>query len=277
MKRQSLNYFRLAFNPFSPQLPAEALFLDPPLELFCERVENRLAEEGGFALITGAPGSGKSVALRVLARRLERQPDLAVGALTRSSSRLGDFYRELGELFGVQLRPHNRWAGFRALRERWLEHLETTRLRPILFLDEAQETPPTVLNELRLLASTDFDSRAILGVVLCGDQRLPAMFRTEELMPLGSRIRHRLDRDAADPETLRRFLDHVSAAAGNPALMTAGLKDALANHCAGNYRILTHHADLLLAASAERQRDPLDETLYFEVLQPPAKRARSTR
>ena len=276
MNRQTLTFYQLRHNPFSPQLPVEALFADEPVVRFCARIENRLAGEGGFALITGQPGTGKSAVLRLLAHRLGTRSDLTVGVLTRSSSRLGDFYRELGDIFGVRLVPHNRWNGFTALRRRWLEHLSSTRLRPVLLVDEAQEMQPPVLNELRMLASTDFDSRAILGTVLCGDQRLGDMFRSEELMPLGSRIRYRLVLEPADPETLRRFLDHILEAAGNPRLMTPGLKDTLVQHAAGNYRILTHQADALLTAADDDQREQLDENLFFE-LYPQALQHRRTR
>lgn len=265
MNRQTLIFFNLRHNPFSPQLPVEALFADDPVQHFCGRIERRLAGEGGFALITGQPGTGKSAALRLLAHRLKGLQDLSVGVLTRSSSRLGDFYRELGDIFGVRLVPHNRWNGFTTLRQRWLEHLSNTRMRPVLLVDEAQEMQPPVLNELRLLASTEFDSRAILATVLCGDQRLGDMFRTEELMPLGSRIRYRLVLEPADPKTLLRFLDHMLEAAGNPRLMTPGLKETLVQHAAGNYRILTHQADALLTAADDVQREQLDENLFFEV------------
>lgn len=277
MNRQTLTFYRLRHNPFSPQLPVEALFADESVLRFCARIEDRLAGEGGFALITGKPGVGKSAALRLLADRLGKLPDLTIGGLTRASSRLGDFYRELGDIFGVRLVPHNRWGGFTALRARWLEHLSNTRMRPLLLVDEAQEMQPPVLNELRLLASTDFDSRAILGIVLCGDQRLGDMFRSEELMPLGSRIRYRLVLGPAEHSTLLRFLDHLLEAAGNPQLMTPGLKETLVQHAAGNYRILTHHADALLTAAADEQREALDEALFFQVYPNALGRRRRTR
>ena len=75
-----------------------------------------MLREGGFALIVGEPGTGKSVTLRLLAQRLAREPEILVGALSRPQANVADFYREMGEVFGVPLRPHNRWGGAKALR-----------------------------------------------------------------------------------------------------------------------------------------------------------------
>ena len=71
--------YGLKWNPFSPEPPVEALFITPRLEDFCFALEHALVREGGFALVHGEPGTGKSVALRVLADRLARRDDLAVG------------------------------------------------------------------------------------------------------------------------------------------------------------------------------------------------------
>ena len=274
MNQTLLALYGLKFNPFSPDVPTAALFVPPRVEQFCWRIEHAQIREGGFALIHGDPGTGKSVVLRLLAERLARLPDISVGAIAHPQSNLADFYRELGDLFAVPLRPHNRWGGFKALRERWIAHLETTRRRPLLLIDEAQEMSTAVLSELRLLASARFDSQPLRCVVLAGDQRLVDSLRREELIPLGSRIRTRLATEAATRDELAACLEHLLSEAGNASLMTPELRHTLCDHAAGNYRILTSLAAELLAAAAQQELPQLDEKLYLQVFGQPERTAR---
>lgn len=269
MTQKLLALYGLKFNPFTPDLPTDAIYVQPRVDDFCWRIEQALVREGGFAMIHGDPGSGKSIALRVLAERLARLPDVTVGAINHPQSNLADFYRELGDVFGVPLRPHNRWGGFKALREQWQIHLESTRRRPVLLIDEAQEMAPPVLSELRLMASARFDSQPLLCVVLAGDARLPDKLRREELVPLGSRIRTRLATEYAGKDELITCLNHLMTEAGNASLMTPGLRQTLCDHAAGNYRILMTLAGELLAVAARRDLPILDEKLYLDVFAQP--------
>jgi general secretion pathway protein A len=259
-----LSLYGLKFHPFRPDVPIEALFTTPAVDSYLRRVELGIAD-GGFAMLTGDPGTGKSVALRLLADRLRSLPDVLVGSVEHPQSRTMDFYRELADLFGIPLASHNRWAGFKALRTRWAEHITSTRCRPILIIDEAQSTLSTVFNELRILASKDLDSKQLLCVVFAGDARLPERLRAADLLPLGSRIRRRLTLDYASRDELLACLDHLLAAAGNPSLMTSELRVTLADHAAGNYRVLMNLGDELLAVAADRELARLDEKLFLEV------------
>ena len=264
MNKKLLALYGLKWNPFSTDIPTEALYPHPKVEAFCWRVEQTLIHDGGFAMISGEPGTGKSVALRQLAQRLSGVRDVSVGVISLPSGRLGDFYREMGDLFGVELSPHNRWGGFKKLRERWIAHLEGTLTRPVLLIDEAQEVPSAVLNELRLLSSVDFDSRNLLSVVLAGDKRLINKLRQDDLLPLGSRIRTRLATEYASREELTACMQHLLKSAGNTSLMSEALIRTLCEHAIGNYRVLIGMADELLNTAAGQELTHLDEKLYFQ-------------
>lgn len=263
MTHKLLALYGLKWNPFTPDVPVEALWAPPSIDHFRWRMEQQV-RDGGFALITGDPGTGKSAASRLLAHHLSTLPDVQVGVVERPQSGLSDFYREIGALFGVVLAPHNRWAGFKALRQIWLAHMEATRYRPVLVIDEAQEMSHPVLAELRILASADFDSRALLTVVLIGDARLVHEFQRETLLPIASRIRVRLNLDYLSAKELLDWLRHALDQAGNPHLMTPELMTTLAEHSAGNLRVLSIMASDLLALAAQRELRQLDQKLYLD-------------
>ncbi len=267
--------YGLKWNPFLENIPVEALCETPRLKHFAWRIED-LVMHGGFALVTGEVGAGKSAALRMLAQKLAPLREVVVGEVTRPQSRVTDFYRELGDLFGVPVSTSNRWGAYKTVRAKWQEHIQQTLFRPVLLIDEAQEMSPMLLAELRMLGSTKLDTCTIVTVVLCGDRRLEEKLRTPDLLPVSSRIRTRLVLDAESPDVLGTMLRHLLATAGNASLMTDELQRTLCEHAAGNRRVLTNLCNELLLLAVAKKAKQLDESLYLELTSADHRPARAT-
>ena len=256
--------YGIKWNPFSTDIPIEGIIADAKVQKFSWRVEN-LVMDGGFAMITGPVGSGKSVSMRLIAHNLSKLQDVRVAEISRPQSSVADFYRELGNLFGMDLQVTNRFGSYRSLRDKWMAHIENTLFRPILLIDEAQEMLPAVLSELRLISASSFDSKSIVTVVLSGDERLPEKFRAPDLIPLGSRIKTRLLMESKNREDLARKIGEMTERAGNPALMSEELINTIAGHSMGNYRAAMQMADELLLEGLRRDLPKLDEQLFMDV------------
>lgn len=257
-------FMGLKWDPFLPDVPVHALHTDDLVSQFTWKVE-QLVLDGGFALISGDPGTGKSVVLRQLSTSLAQVPELCVRALTRPQNRLRDFYREMGNIFGVEIQPSNRYGGFNRLREQWVSQIHNCMFRPVLLVDESQEVPEEVLNEIRLLGSADLDARCILAVVFAGDKRFLSQLKQPSLLPLESRIRTRLHLDARSPDSMRAILTRAITEAGNPELLTQGVIRALAEQSLGNPRAMMTMAHELLSHAVMREQQQVDENLFFEV------------
>lgn len=256
--------YGLKWNPCSRDLPLEALQKRVEVEHFCWRVEN-LVMDGGFALITGDPGTGKSAALRTLAHRIGDIRDVLVCEYSRPQSRVGDFYRELGALFNIDIRTSNRYGGHKALRDKWQAHIESTCFRPVILIDEAQQMDPFVMTELRLLSSARFDTKVLLTVVLCGDERLTSKLKNNpDLLPIQSRLRTKLVMSQTSRDELIGLLTKALMLAGNSALMTEDLIATLAEHAAGNPRSMMSMGDELLCEAVRLELRQLDTQLYLD-------------
>ena len=136
--------------------------------------------------------------------------------------------------------------------------------------------PTEVLNELRLMSSSRFDSVNILTIILAGDERLPERFRSPTLLPLGSRIKTRLVAGHRSREELLEILESLVEKAGNPSLMSRELMATLADKAMGNCRAMTQMAEQLLLTGIQRDLPQLDEQLFIELfsIKQPKRKAR---
>ena len=169
MNQKLLALYGLKWNPFTPEVPIEALYVPPKVENFCWRIEQAHLREGGFALDPRRSRhrqKRRHAPARRAARRAWPTSRSASSIIRRAtsptsiaSSAISSPSPSASATAGAALR---RCAPAGSIT--WVPPAR----RPVVLVDEAQEMTPMVLSELRLLASARFDSQSLLCVVLIG-------------------------------------------------------------------------------------------------------------
>lgn len=256
--------FGAQFNPFTSDIPVDKCYISSEVQSFINRIEE-IASSGGYAMLTGASGIGKSTTLRSIAHKLEESSKLVPAIICRPQSGLRDFYRELGTIFRVDLKTANCYGSFNDVRGKWQKIIRDTCFRPVLIIDEAQSAREEVLSELRLLGSVELDSQCLTAVILAGDERLSAKLQSPELLPLASRMREKLVLRPYPQNELEKMLGHVLQQAGCSQMLSSGVLALLSEHSCGNPRTMMNRAEQLLSAALREEISVIDEKTYHRV------------
>ena len=263
MSDNSLAAFGLSQPPFTKEIPATDLWLPPSKEAvvadLCEAVEERQS-----VLLSGEPGVGKTCVLRALRHRLPKERFRLTYCHNATLGRR-DFYRLLCQALGLSPKA-TAAAVFYAITTE-VEHLAESRVHPVFLLDEAHLLHPDVLGHLHILLNYEWDSKALLSVVLVGLPELCDRLSLGAHKPLLTRLHARLRLDPVTLEDSLDYLRHRLRLAGCERELFA--RDAVAlmhESSAGAHRELDRLATLGLKEAARRKRKLVEKDLISAVL-----------
>ena len=205
-----IRHFSLNAPPFSKEIGDAELWIPPSkqavVDELCEALHARES-----VLLAGDPGVGKTCVLRALRHRL---PEKEFRLTYCHNATLGrrDFYRQLCLALG--LAPSATAAALFYAVSTHVTELATDRLSPVFILDEAHLLHQDVLDHLHILMNYEWDSRALLSLVLLGLPELQERMRLRRNRSLYSRIHRRLLIDPLGPEDTAEYLRFRLARAG---------------------------------------------------------------
>jgi general secretion pathway protein A len=260
------SHFQFRQRPF-PATPDPARYYPATShERAIARLVHALSDGEGVTVLTGAPGTGKTLLCHCLLERLGS----AANAVFLTNSRVGDRAGLLQAiLFDLSLPYQGR--GEQDMRLALTDHLLRSYqegLGIILILDEAQHLTPDLLEELRLLGNLEARAGKALQVVLVGQPGLLETLRLPELAGLAQRLAVRAEvlplplQEAAD-----YLLHHVRVAGGRPeALFADEALELLSQQTRGVPRLLNQAAHQALALAAEAGAAQVDAEAALEAL-----------
>ncbi|WP_318481861.1 ExeA family protein [Photobacterium leiognathi] len=180
------DFFGITEAPFSIVPSARFLYLSERHREALTHMLSGLTDGGGFGLLTGEVGTGKTTVLRAMISRLPHQTQVAV--ILNPALSAHDLLAAICDELGLSYESD---ASFKQLTDIIYRHLMANHAegrQTLLLVDEAQHLMPDVLEQLRLLTNLETDSRKLLKVVLIGQPELQQLLQQERLRQLAQRI-----------------------------------------------------------------------------------------
>ncbi|MGF1789623.1 AAA family ATPase [Photobacterium profundum] len=183
------DFFGITETPFSIVPSARFLYLSERHREALTHMLAGLSDGGGFALLTGEVGTGKTTVLRALISRLTQETQVAV--ILNPALSAHDLLAAICDELGLSYVDN---ASFKVLTDTIYQHLlknHSEGKQTLLLVDEAQHLMSDVLEQLRLLTNLETDSRKLLKVVLIGQPELQYLLQQDNLRQLAQRITSR--------------------------------------------------------------------------------------
>jgi type II secretory pathway predicted ATPase ExeA len=183
--RAILNRYGLSRFPFTKEIPAPDLFVCPRSKEVGQRLKAAL-EGRASAMLTGEVGVGKTFLLRSLKQDLN-PARFRVTYIHNANVSSRDFYRQLSTALALEPKAHPS-ALFRQVQAHIEELAREQKIHPVLFLDDAQLLPTSVLESLHVLLNYHMDSMAFLSIVLIGLPEIRDRLSRNILASLSTRL-----------------------------------------------------------------------------------------
>ncbi|MBS0509387.1 MAG: AAA family ATPase [Proteobacteria bacterium] len=210
------SFFGLQHAPFSIAPDPRYLFMSERHREALAHLLYGLDAGGGFVLLTGEIGTGKTTVCRCFLEQIPAHCNVAY--IFNPKLSVPELLRSICDEFGVPHRPAV--AGVETVKD-CLDPLNAFLLREhaagrnnVLIIDEAQNLASDVLEQLRLLTNLETSERKLLQIILIGQPELRAMVAAPELEQLAQRVIARYHLQALSAGETRQYIAHRLAVAG---------------------------------------------------------------
>lgn len=212
-------YFGLKDTPFSISPNPRYLFMSDKHREALGHLLYGVGVGGGFVLLTGEVGTGKTTICRCLLEQLPDNTDVAfvLNPLQNAKELLESISDELGIAVPEDQRSLRGLSG--ALYKFLLENHARGR-NTVLLIDEAQNLDTKVLELIRLLTNLETNTKKLLQIIFIGQPELKTLLAKPELRQLAQRITARFHIEPLSEAETSAYIRHRLQVAGLPASQT---------------------------------------------------------
>ncbi len=252
-----LDYYGLKEQPFYVTPDPRFIYWTDQHRDALEHLLYGIHQRKGFIELTGEIGTGKTTLCRACLARLADDVDTAL--ILNPSLTETQLLRAMAHDFGLKPQGRDRLSCIEELNRFLLERNRAGR-NVALFIDEAQDLTPPVMEQVRLLSNLETDRSKLIQIILCGQPELRARLERPDLRQLRQRINVRYRIGALNETELAGYVNHrLSVATGREGNLSVSFDDAALNvmyqYTGGSPRLINALADhALLAGFVNRQQ-----------------------
>ena len=204
---------------FSLNQPPFSIAPDPRYLFMSERHREALAHllfgvkgGGGFVLLTGEIGAGKTTVCRCFMEQLPA--DCKLGYIFNPRLTVAELLQAMCEEFGLERPGGDGVKAYIDVINRYLLDSHARGVNNVLIIDEAQNLSPGVLEQLRLLTNLETSQRKLLQIILVGQPELRTMLARPDLEQLAQRVIARYHLGPLSSPDTASYIGHRLAVAG---------------------------------------------------------------
>ena len=218
-------YYGFSEKPFSLTPDPKYLFKSASHANAFELLQYAVRRREGFIVITGDIGTGKTTLCRALLEQLDKKTFSALVLNPFLSEE--DLLRLILTEFGVVSRDEIKRGALNGVTKaelietlnEFLLSLQRLGAQALLIIDEAQNLPLPVIEQIRILSNLETEKEKLLQIVLVGQPNLKEALRRPQLRQLDQRISIRYDLNPLSKEETGAYIQHrLSVAGGGSAV-----------------------------------------------------------
>ncbi len=238
-------FFGFAELPFSIVPNSRYLYLSFRHQEAMSHLQSGLGDGGGFAMLTGEVGTGKTTVAKAMLANLPSHTQ--AGFILNPTFSERELLEAICDEFAVDYPEGATLKQLSQALYHFLLQQHAVGKQMLLIIDEAQHLAPDVLEQLRLLTNLETETRKLLKVLLIGQPELQHKLQLPQLRQLAQRITgryHLLPLDAVETSHYIRF--RLEQAGGNGSLFSAKCTKWIAQESHGIPRIINLMCDTAL-------------------------------
>jgi general secretion pathway protein A len=249
-------YFGLSEAPFSIAVNPRYLFMSARHRDALAHLLYGVGAGGGFILLTGEVGTGKTTINRCLLEQLPEETDIAI-ILNPALNSLELLATACDELH-IEYDPDN--YSLKTLTDKLHAYLLDNHSRgrnTVLMIDEAQHLDFEVLEQIRLLTNLETNTRKLLQIILIGQPELVELLNRPELRQLNQRITARYNLEPLNLEETSAYIRHrlqVAGLAPGRELFPASVVRGIFKRTRGIPRLINVLCDRILLGAYGRNK-----------------------